>query len=46
MRIFEKYAQGNFTSYEDFHQNFKITVPERFNFAFDVLDELALTKPD
>ncbi len=46
MRIFEKYAQADFTSYEDFHQNFKITVPERFNFAFDVLDELAATKPD
>ena len=46
MRIFEKYAQADFTSYEDFHQNFKITVPERFNFAYDVLDELAATKPD
>jgi acetyl-CoA synthetase len=46
MRIFEKYAQADFTSYEDFKENFKITVPERFNFAYDVLDELAETKPD
>ena len=46
MRIFEKYAKADFTSYEDFKQNFKINVPERFNFAYDVLDELAKEKPD
>ena len=46
MRIFEKYAKADFASYEDFQQNFKITVPERFNFAYDVLDELAGEKPD
>ncbi len=46
MRIFEKYAKADYTSYEDFKQNFKISVPERFNFAYDVLDELAVTKPD
>ena len=46
MRIFEKYTQADFTSYEDFHENFKINVPERFNFAYDVLDELAATKPN
>ncbi len=46
MRIFEKYAKADYTSYEDFKQNFKISVPERFNFAYDVLDELAATKPD
>jgi acetyl-CoA synthetase len=46
MRIFEKYTQASFTSYEDFHDNFSINVPERFNFAYDVLDELAMTKPD
>ena len=46
MRIFEKYTQADFSSYEDFNKNFKINVPERFNFAYDVLDELAATKPD
>ena len=46
MRIFEKYAKADFTSYEDFKENFKITVPEGFNFAYDVLDELAETKPE
>lgn len=46
MRIFEKYTKADFTSYEDFKENFKIDVPERFNFAYDVLDELAAAKPD
>ncbi len=46
MRIFEKYTKADFASYEDFKQNFKITVPERFNFAYDVLDVLAEEKPD
>ena len=45
MRIFEKYTQADFSSYEDFNKNFKINVPERFNFAYDVLDELAETRP-
>ena len=45
MRIFEKYVKAEYSSYEDFKQNFKIKVPERFNFAYDVLDELAVQKP-
>jgi acetyl-CoA synthetase len=36
----------NFTSYEDFYENFKVEIPENFNFAFDVMDELAREKPD
>lgn len=46
MRIFEKYVQGSFESYEDFKENFKINKPDNFNFAYDVVDELAETKPD
>lgn len=30
-----------FSSYEDFVQNFSVRVPENFNFAYDVMDELA-----
>ncbi len=30
-----------FDSYEDFKKNFKINVPENFNFAYDVVDEWA-----
>lgn len=30
-----------FDSYEDFIQNYKVSVPESFNFGFDVIDEWA-----
>lgn len=46
MRIFEQYAKADYASYEDFKQNFQINVPERFNFAYDVMDALAQSKPD
>jgi len=36
----------DFESYEDFKENFKITVPENFNFAFDVVDVYAKDDPD
>ncbi len=35
----------NFESYEDFKQNFKINVPDNFNFGFDVVDEWAKLEP-
>lgn len=35
-----------FTSYEDFAQNFKINVPESFNFAYDIIDEYARLEPE
>jgi acetyl-CoA synthetase len=35
----------NFKSYEDFYDNFKINVPDDFNFAFDVVDEIADKTP-
>lgn len=35
-----------FDSYEDFEKNFKIEIPENFNFAFDVVDEYAEKHPD
>jgi acetyl-CoA synthetase len=36
----------HFTSYTDFLENFRINIPERFNFAFDVVDETALQTPE
>ena len=30
-----------FSSYEDFKQNYKLKIPENFNFAYDVIDEWA-----
>jgi acetyl-CoA synthetase len=35
-----------FDSYEDFYANYSCTVPENFNFAYDVVDEWARLQPD
>ncbi|SCM57451.1 Acyl-coenzyme A synthetase ACSM3, mitochondrial [Methanothermobacter wolfeii] len=35
-----------FDSYEDFHENFRIKVPENFNFAYDVVDRYAEMEPE
>ncbi len=35
----------DFDSYEDFYENFRIDVPEAFNFGFDVVDEWARVEP-
>ncbi len=42
----EKYARSHFESYEDFRENFEVKVPENFNFAYDVVDELAKESPE
>ena len=43
----EKYVKKrSFQSYEDFVDNFKIDVPEDFNFAYDVVDAIAEEYPD
>jgi len=38
--------QTEFSSYEDFKENFEIIIPENFNFAYDVVDEIANNTPD
>ena len=35
-----------FTDYKDFFENYKIKVPENFNFGYDVVDVLAKRSPD
>lgn len=35
-----------FNSYEDFRDNFKIDIPENFNFGFDIVDGWAEIEPD
>ncbi len=35
-----------FSSYEDFFENFRIHTPDQFNFAFDVVDAIAALTPD
>ena len=45
--LYKKYLErSEFTSYEDFVQNYKLHVPEHFNFSFDVVDEYAKQDPD
>jgi acetyl-CoA synthetase len=45
--ILEKYLNKvDFNSYEDFRNEFKIRVPDNFNFAYDVVDEIAIITPD
>ena len=49
MAIYEKYigrTRDSFKDLADLQKNYKITYPEDFNFAYDVIDELARTKPD
>lgn len=45
--MIEKYINRfSYKNYDDFKQNYKITVPEKFNFAYDVVDEWARTEPN
>ncbi len=45
--VLKKYCPRiDFDSYEDFAENFRIEVPEAFNFGFDVVDEWAAVEPD
>ncbi|MGI6238418.1 MAG: AMP-binding protein [Christensenellales bacterium] len=47
MAEYTKYlTKTSFDSYEDYAENFKIVVPENFNFAFDVLDAIAEDTPN
>lgn len=45
MNLINRFAQREFSSYEDFDKNFKINVPENFNYGFDVIDEYARLCP-
>jgi acetyl-CoA synthetase len=45
--VLDKYlSQTAFQSYNDFTENFKIRIPENFNFAYDVVDEIASRTPE
>lgn len=46
MRLYEKYTKSDYTSYEDYCENFSLDVPKNFNFAYDVIDELSGKTPD
>ena len=45
--MLEKFLEKiEFDSYEDFKENYKVKVPDGFNFAYDVIDVLGTEKPD
>lgn len=45
--MLNKYLKSvDFSSYEDFIENFKINIPIDFNFAFDIVDEISKKEPD
>lgn len=45
--MLEKYVNKlDFESYEDFYDNFRVSVPDNFNFAYDVVDTWASESPD
>jgi acetyl-CoA synthetase len=47
MSLLHKFLEKTeFTSYEDFKENFRIKVPANFNFAYDVVDVMAHETPN
>ncbi|MEG2570246.1 MAG: AMP-binding protein [Clostridia bacterium] len=46
MALYTKYAPASFESYEDFTRNYKLDIPDNFNFAYDIVDEYARIEPN
>jgi acetyl-CoA synthetase len=45
--MFERFlSRTSYSSYEDFATHFRINIPERFNFAYDVVDRIAQESPN
>jgi len=45
MRLIERFTAADYSSLNDFYENYTMTVPENFNFAVDVIDEYARLAP-
>ena len=49
MAIYEEFVGRNrddFVTLDDLKKNYKVTYPETFNFAYDVMDKIAERTPD
>ena len=49
MPLYERFTnkhRDDFATLEELQKNYKLSIPENFNFAFDCLDTLASEKPD
>lgn len=45
--MLEKFLpREKFESYEDFKKNYKVNIPDNFNFAYDVVDQWAVENPE
>ena len=46
-RLLDKYLPRiDFDSYEDFKANYRVNIPDDFNFGFDIVDEWAKQEPE
>src|SRR5699024_10461196 len=46
MQLLDRFTRLDYDSLEDFLANYDYTVPENFNFAYDVMDEYARLAPN
>ena len=47
MNLLSRFSNaGRFRDYKDFYNNFRLNVPENFNYAYDVVDEYARLEPN
>ncbi len=48
MNFYSDYVEGGkvYTDYDDLKKNFKIKIPEVFNFAYDIVDRYAVEAPE
>ena len=47
MNLLSRFSNaGRFRDYNDFYNNFRLNVPENFNYAYDVVDEYARLEPN
>lgn len=45
--LLDKYLPRiEFDSYEDFKENYRVNIPDDFNFGFDIVDEWAKQEPE
>ena len=45
MKLIDRFTPADYASLDDFYANYTMTVPEKFNFAVDVIDEYARLAP-
>ena len=44
--MLKQFVAGDFHSYEEFVENYQVKIPANFNYAYDVVDQIAAATPD